>query len=69
MALTARIVKGDGKGKHGKLVLEIDLQEPTRSSSGKTMVVASTHGNKETEAAIDGCPIIVGLNAYFRPQE
>ena len=38
----------------------------TPSASGKTMVVASTHGNLASEAEIDGKPIIVGVNAYFR---
>ena len=31
--------------KEGKLIIEIDLQEPTPSASGKTLVVASSHGN------------------------
>jgi hypothetical protein len=52
--------------KDGKLILEIDLQPPTRSASGKTLVVASSHGNQPTSASIDGKPVIVGLNAYIR---
>jgi len=50
-----------------KLLIEIDLQEPTPSSSGKTLVVASTHGNMVTSAEIDGKPVIIGLNAYIKP--
>ncbi len=53
--------------KDGKLVIEIDLQEPTPSSSGKTLVVASTHGNMVTNAMINGKPVIIGLNAYIKP--
>ena len=53
--------------KDGKLVIEIDLQEPTHSSSGKTLVVASTHGNMVTNAMINGKPVIIGLNAYIKP--
>jgi hypothetical protein len=50
----------------GKLLIEIDLQEPTPSSSGKTLVVATSHGNQTTSAMFEGQPIIIGLNAYIR---
>ena len=49
-----------------KLVIEIPLNAaPVSSASGKTLVVASTHGNKVTEAQINGKNIVVGLNAYI----
>lgn len=60
MAMTVEI-KGD------KLCIEIDLQKPTPSASGKTLVVASTRGNVATEAIIDGKPVTIGLNAYIYP--
>ena len=48
-----------------KLVIEIPLNPaPVPSASGKTLVVASTHGNKVTEARLDGKNVVVGLNAY-----
>jgi hypothetical protein len=50
----------------GKLFIEMDLQEPTPSSSGKTLVVATSHGNQTTTAMYEGQPIIIGLNAYIR---
>lgn len=50
----------------GKLIIEIDLQEPTPSASGKTLVVATSHGNQQTKAMYDGQPITIGLNAYIR---
>ena len=53
--------------KDNKLVIEIELTEPTPSSSGKTLVVASTHGNMVTNAMINGKPVIIGLNAYIKP--
>ena len=54
--------------KNGKLILEIELNEhPTPSASGKTLVVASTHGNIATTATVNGKPVIVGLNAYIKP--
>ncbi len=59
MALTVEI-------KEGKLFIEIDLEQPTPSASGKTLVVASTHGNTVTDAQVDGKPLIVGLNAYIK---
>ena len=32
------------------LVITVPLTDPTPSASGKTLVVASSHGNKETDA-------------------
>ena len=49
------------------LHIEIPLHAPRPSSSGKTLTVASSNGNKETEARIDGKPVIVGVNAYIKP--
>ena len=48
------------------LTLVLDLQEPTPSASGKTLVIATTHGNVPTDVQKDGKPIIVGVNAYIR---
>jgi hypothetical protein len=59
MALTAKI-------ESNRLIISIDLETPTPSSSGKTLVVASTRGNKETDVMIDGKPVIIGLNAYIK---
>lgn len=57
----ATIVKIEGK----KLIITCDIEEPTPSSSGKTMVVASTRGNMKTDVLIDGKPLTVGVNAYI----
>jgi hypothetical protein len=54
------------KIENGKLFIEIDLQEPTPSSSGKTLVVATTHGNVVTDVVVDGKPVVIGLNAYIK---
>lgn len=48
-----------------ELVIRLPLQAPAPSSSGKTLVVASSHGNKATAAIIDGKPIVIGVNAYI----
>lgn len=52
--------------KDGNLIIAIPLQTPTPSkSSGKTLVVASTHGNKATTATVNGKVVTIGLNAYI----
>jgi hypothetical protein len=49
----------------GILVIKVPMNPtPVRSATGKTLVVASTHGNKQTELEVDGKPVIVGVNAY-----
>ena len=50
----------------GNLVITMPMTDPTPSVSGKTLVVASTHGNTPTTATVDGKPVIIGLNAYIR---
>jgi len=51
-----------------ELVIRIPLGKPTPSSSGKTLVVASSHGNQKTECELKGYgPITVGVNAYVKP--
>ena len=52
--------------KNGKLLIEADLETPTPSASGKTLVVASTRGNMATAAQVNGQPVIIGLNAYIK---
>ena len=50
----------------GELVIRIPMQQPTPSSSGKTLVVASSHGTQVTSAQVNGKSVYVGLNAYIR---
>lgn len=50
-----------------ELVIRLPLNPtPVPSATGKTLVVASSHGNVETEAKVNGQPVIVGVNAYIR---
>lgn len=52
-------VKMDVNG--DKLTITVDLSAPTKpSASGKTQVIASTHGNVK----IDGRDEYLGLNLY-----
>jgi len=50
--------------KDGNLHIVLPMQPPSPSKSGKTKVVASTHGNVQTTAQVDGKPITLGVNAY-----
>jgi hypothetical protein len=57
--MTAKIVGN-------KLVIELPLNSvPVPSASGKTLGVASTHGNKVTEAQVNGKNLVVGVSAYI----
>jgi hypothetical protein len=51
--------------KNGQLIITIPLSSPVPSRTGKTLVVASTHGNQVTNVEIDGKKLIVGVNAYI----
>ena len=57
-------MKVEIKGK--EMIITVDLQTPAPSASGKTLVVASSHGNQPTTATIDGKPVIIGFNAYIK---
>jgi hypothetical protein len=49
------------------LVIRVPMNtRPTPSSTGKTLVIASSHGNKQTDLEIDGKPVVVGVNAYIQ---
>jgi hypothetical protein len=53
--------------KDGKLLIEIQIQNPPApSATGKTLVIASSHGNQPTTCMIDGKPVVIGLNAYIK---
>ena len=51
--------------KDNKLTIEIELQTPTPSGSGKSLVVASTHGIVTTSALVQGKPVKLGVNAFI----
>ncbi len=53
--------------KDNTLIIEIPLQTPRPSATGKTLVVATTSGNTTTNVEINGKPVILGLNAYIKP--
>ena len=50
-----------------QLVIRLPMNAtPTPSASGKTLVVASSHGNKRTDLIVDGQPVTIGVNAYIK---
>ncbi len=55
----------EAKIEGNKLIITCDLEEPTPSASGKTLVVASTRGNLKTSCTVNGKPLTIGLNAYI----
>lgn len=56
----------EAKIENNELVIRIPLEKPHASSSGKTLIVASTGGNVQTDVEVDGKPVFVGLNAYIK---
>ena len=51
----------------GELVIRIAMTTPTPSVKGKTLLVASSHGNQLTNCEVNGYgPITVGVNAYVK---
>jgi len=51
--------------KGNTLIIEIEMQTPALSASGKTLVIASTKGNVVTDIIVNGKPVAIGLNAYY----
>jgi len=53
----------------GELVIRMPMAKPTESKSGKTMLVATSHGavTTQTMEPESGKPIVVSLNAYYKP--
>lgn len=51
-----------------EIVIRLPLEEPKPSASGKTMVVASTHGNAKTDCVHpkSKLPITIGVNCYYK---
>jgi len=56
----------EAKLENNELVIRIPLEKPKLSSSGKTLIVASTGGNVQTAVEVNGKPVFVGLNAYIK---
>ena len=65
MTATAKKLTAAIEGEY--LVIRVPMNaKPVPSSTRKSLVVASSHGNKQTEVEIQGKPVIVGANAYIQ---
>ena len=66
--MTVEIV---GSGKKRKLRIELLMNEKPYppSSKGVTLIVATSHGNKEVACKIDGQNLRVGVKAYIYPDK
>ena len=59
----------EGKVNEQVLVIRIPMTKPTPSASGKTLSIASSHGNQKTDCELKGYGhITVGVNAYVKPE-
>lgn len=53
------------KGSNLVITIPMNANPTTVSKTGKTLSVASSNGNKETEIEVQGRKVIVGVNAYI----
>lgn len=53
----------DGKE---ELVIRMPLGDRRLSSTGKSVLIATTGGNLQTSLEIDGKPLTVAVNAYIK---
>jgi hypothetical protein len=54
------------KGKK-TLTIQLPLEKPRVSASGKTLLLATTHGLATGEATYSGRPIVVAASAFVYP--
>lgn len=55
----------DARIEDGKLVIELPLEKPRLSSTGKTLLVASTRGVQRSSARVKGRAVSVVVNAFI----
>jgi len=54
----------------GCLIITIPLElEPTLSSTGKTRIIASTRGARNTNTTFQGKPVLVAVNAMIKEDQ
>ena len=53
--------------KNGILSIELEVEKPQPSSTGKTLLIASTWGAKRTTALFNGKPVSIVANAFVYP--
>jgi 16S rRNA C1402 (ribose-2'-O) methylase RsmI len=64
LKMNATIVERDGKR---FIVVEVEMNKtPESSSTGKTLVLATTHGNQPSNLKFDEQIVTIGVNAYIK---
>ena len=49
------------------IIITLPILKPLKESkSGKSLVVATTHGNIATSATLQNKPVVIGVNAYIK---
>lgn len=51
--------------KDGKMIITLDMKEPTPSGTGKTLCVAGTNGYVDAGVNVAGKPVKINVNAYI----
>jgi hypothetical protein len=51
------------------IVISLPLEAPKRSATGKTLVVASSKGKRQTTVRVEGKIVYVVANAFILPDE
>ena len=70
--MAANSFPGEVKVKGNKLIITIEMYEQPfpPSSSGKSLKVVSSGGNRQCGIELEeGRPLFVGVNAFFYPSE
>jgi hypothetical protein len=55
--------------KNGMMFVAVPLQTPKLSLSGKSKVIATSHGMRVTKVTYDDCPVILSFNAFVNADE
>jgi hypothetical protein len=58
----------NAKIRKGNLIIVLPLEAPRASATGKTLVVASSHGVKKTTSQVDGKTLCVVASAFVYPE-
>jgi hypothetical protein len=55
--------------KKGRLLISLPLRKPKLSSSGKTRLVATSRGVRNSGVTVAGMPLLINVNAFIRLKE
>lgn len=51
--------------KDGQLVITLPMENPTPSSTGKSLIVASSHGAVKTDSQVNGKSVKINVTAFI----